>query len=124
MIFFYFFFFHPRGGRKLISKSTSSELTPVCGNFDIHYLVLTFSRAAEKAALEHSRMAQHPHRIFISHKKTRGEKSELIFFLACSGNHLLLKTTQMSDVFVGIKAFSWLFLFLFYFFKAPGFAGG
>lgn len=118
-----FFFFFPRGGRKLISKSTSSELTPVCGNFDIHYLLLTFSRAAEKAALEHSRMAQHPHRIFISHKKTRGEKSKLIFFfLACSGNHLLLKTTQMV---VGIKAFSWLFFFFnFIFFKAPGFAGG
>lgn len=80
MIFFFFFF--PRGGRKLISKSTSSELTPVCRNFDIHYLLLTFSRAAEKAALEHSRMAQHPHRIFISHKKTRGEKSKLIFFFS------------------------------------------
>lgn len=46
-------FFSPSSSlcrRKLISKSTASQPTPVCGNSNIHYLLVTFSRAAEQAA--------------------------------------------------------------------------
>lgn len=70
-----FFFFFPAGKRKLISKSTTLELTLVCGNFNIHYLLLTFSRAAEYAG----QTAQHPNTVSLSCKKIRWKKLKYIF---------------------------------------------